>query len=441
MTTAPTIPAPPRATDPAFVQALDATAVGALVQRHLAVDADVLALAPDYVRWKDRDGSLVGWRVTMRAAAAAVDSYVTVRTAPSDRLADEAARLAHRDEEQHAGLRAFALAPHDGVLLLAFPIDRAMHDLRRLVRASKVRSLLADNCPDALPAGHRFSKSRSTCELVRYKPERRAVLRWRIGCVDSTGNGSATTTVWLRSHADPVVPRATAAMRAASAAGIVCPRPLGSPHVRLAIETHVEGQPLAHGEDLAAAARTLARLHAVPRVTGVPVHGAVQELDLALRAADDLARLWPDFGARAVALTDRLAATVPAGSFVAFAHGDLHIGQFLRTPDGDAALCDFDRACLAPPARDLASFRAHCLLRGDAAAHTGATEFLAAYAAMRQVPPVAEQAWWLAAALLRLANAPFRALHHDWPLATARLLALAERTAATNADPTAEATS
>lgn len=423
-----TIPAPPAARDAAFLRALCEGTVATLVQQHLAIDAQVLALRPDYVRWKDRDGSLVGWRVTLRFGAMPVDTYVTLRTAPPDRLADEAARMAHRTEEQHAGLRAFALAPHEQLLLIAFPIDRAMHDLRRLVRASKVRSLLAASSPLALPSGLRFSKSRSSFELVRYKPERRAVVQWRIGCIDDTGNRHVRTSVWLRSHADAVVSRATIAAHAAAAAGIACPRPLGSPHKQLAIESHVDGLPLAvgDGDAIEAAARTLARLHAVPTVLGLPTHGAVQELDLVLRAADDLSRLLPNLASRALQLAERLAATVPAWTGAAFAHGDLHTGQFLRLPSGEAALCDLDRACIAPPARDLASLQAHCLLQGGSDHGPSAGAFLAAYAAAGRRPSATESQWWLAAALLRIAMAPFRALQPDWPTATTRLLQLAE---------------
>ena len=67
--------------------------VASLVQTHLAHDATLLELVPDYVRWKDRDGSLVGHRATVQFGSEVVQTYVTARTAAPMRLASEAERL------------------------------------------------------------------------------------------------------------------------------------------------------------------------------------------------------------------------------------------------------------------------------------------------------------------------------------------------------------
>lgn len=44
-----------------------------------------------------------------------------------------------------------------------------------------------------------------------------------------------------------------------------------------------------------------------------------------------------------------------AGSLV---HGDAHVGNLLRRPDGQVVLCDFDSTCLGPPGVDLAAVAA-----------------------------------------------------------------------------------
>ena len=426
------IPLPGRGHDAAFARALDAELVRELVQRHLLRDGELLTLVPDYVRWKDHDGSLVGWRATVRDGGETFATYVTLRLAPRHRLADEAARLLHRADEDWGGLGAFALATDGELLLLSFPIDRAMHDLRRLVRASKLRSLVASTCPDAVPAGLRFSKSRSRFELVRYKPERRAVLRWTIGAVDDSGQRTGTNTIWVRCHAEAQALRTAVATAAAAAAGVRCPRTLGIAHDRLAIESHLAGEPFApelRPHDLVAAAAAVARLHEAGPVSGLPLHGPVQELDLALRAAEDLARLLPHLQPRASALADLLAARVPAATPGTLAHGDLHRGQLLVGDEG-AALCDFDRACVAPIAHDLASFRAHCLRQDPHAGRALGAAFVDAYARHRHLPDRDEQAWWLASAMLRAATTPFRSLQADWPERTEQSLLAAERTLA-----------
>lgn len=420
------VPAPAPARDPAFLRALDPAAVGALVQRHLLRAGELVALRPDYVRWKDRDGALLGYRAEVRDEDGLQSTYVTVRTAAPHRLADEAERMRHREDEDHAGLCALSLVPEANVLLLAFPIDRAMHDLRRLVRASKLRSLLLAACPAFVPEGLRFAKSKSRVRPVRYKPERRAVLHWQVGMVDATGAVQAQRSLWVRCHAEALVARSGLATAAAAAGGVRCPQPLAVVHDRLVLEEHVVGAPWQPRSDdaagLAGAARTTARLHAVTPPPALPVHGPVQELDLALRAAEDLARLGPALGDAARTLADRLAAEVPAIDRLVFAHGDLHAGQFLAGGDGEHALCDFDRACQAPIAHDLACFRAHAVLAHGSAGHALADAFAAAYATVQALPARATSRWWNASALLRAASQPFRALRPDWPGATSLLL-------------------
>lgn len=427
MTSTPMFPAPALANDPGFACALQVDTVAQLVQRHLAADATLLALVPDYVRWKDDDGSLVGYRATTRSAGAEHATYVTVRTAPVHRLATEAERLLHRADENHAGLRAFAFLPAEHALLLSFPIDRAMHDLRRLVRASKVRSLVAATCPEQVPAGLRLSKSRSSCQLVRYKPERRAVLRWRISFVDDSGRAAGHRLLWIRCHADAQATRTRLATDAAANGGVVCPRTLGVHHDRLLVESHVDGDTWspfagdAPGKAAALAGAVVARLHAGAIERELPVHGTLAELDRALRAAEDLARLDPDLGRLAAELTERLASELPPTSPCVLAHGDLHPGQVLLTAAG-ASLCDFDRACLAPPAHDLATMVAHCIELDAARARSVTAPFLHAYGQRRQLPLDLELRWWTSCVLVRNAMRAFRSLRADWPAVTATTL-------------------
>lgn len=422
------VPIPAGARDPAFRLALDPTAVAALVRHHLVRTTELVALHPDYVRWKEDDGSLLGYRVVVRDADGLGTTYVTIRTAAPHRLADEAERLRHREDEDHRGLAAVALVPGHNLLLLAFPIDRAMHDLRRLVQASKFRSLLGNACPDFLPAGHRFSKSRSHLRLVRYKPERRAVLQWQVGAVDAGGASQAPRPVWLRCHAEATT-ASTLATIAATAAGVCCPVPLAVVHERLVLEPHLDGStwdPATSPHALPTAAATLARLHEAEPPPSLPLHGPVQALDLALRATHDLARLAPELGDTAHRLADRLATQLPPQEASVLAHGDLHAGQFLRGDDDTFALVDFDRACRAPAAHDLAVFRAHSLLLDPRHGEAAANAFADAYAIRAPLPHPGVQRWWDAVALLRIASQPFRSLRADWPSATAMLLARAE---------------
>lgn len=429
MSTGLVCPPPLGCDDSALLRALDAGVVAALAQRWLCVGVAIEQLHADYVRWKGGDGALVGYRVVVRAAAGRRDGYLTVRCASLPRLAAEADRLQHRADEVHDGMRAFAMSPERDVLLLASPIDRMMHDLRWLLRASRVRNLLLTCCPQLVGEGLRISKSRSVGRIVRFKPERRAVVKWDIGLLDEASRAVTPRTVWLRCHAAPQAGRTAIATAAAAAAGVRCPQTLGIAHERLAVERHVEGaawRPFAGDGSPALATQvgdTLARLHLAERPAGLPVHGAIAELDRALRAVEDLERLSPRLGAAARGIGERLAHEVVADGAMVLAHGDLHPDQILLADD--AALVDFDRACLAPAAHDLATLHAHALLQaGDAGAGL-ADEVARGYRRRQSLPDADELRWWRASALLRAAALPFRQLRSDWPERAGQLLGMA----------------
>ena len=424
-------PAPDSARDPGFLRALEMATVAELVQGALGAGAQLRELRPDYVRWKDHDGSLVGYRAIVEGPFGPSSTYVTARTAPAHRLHEEAERLHHRASEDYLGLHAFALLPGAEMLLLAFPIDRALNDLRRLVRASKLRNLVQAHCPALVPAGLRISKSRSSCDIVRYKPERRAVLHWNLGLVGPEETGEQRSSLWLRCYAEPTARRTQAATQAAADAGVVCPKTLAVVHDRLLMESHLAGElwrpfaPDASPTAIRGAAATLAKLHTAAQPASLPHHGPLAELDLVLRAAEDLERLGANLGQIAHQLADRLAHTVPLASEPVLAHGDLHSAQFLITAGG-ASLCDFDRACLAPSALDLANFRAHCIAADPEGGPAIAARFLSDYARHAALPGSRELSWWTACALVRSATTPFRNLRPEWPAEAAFLLRQAQ---------------
>lgn len=417
-------PLPDTSREQSFRDALDRELLTQLIREHLleSGQSGPIDIQPDYVRWKERDGSIVGWRVFLGQER--VESYVTVRTAPTERLTDNLAKIDHHQDRAHGGLKSMALVSDHALLLIAFPIDRQMADLRRLVRASKVRSLIAENRPDLVPDSLRISKSRSRLQLVRYKPERRAVLRWDLGFKDEDKKFVQGPTVWIRTLASPL-PARDAMMRAAQTAGIRMPAVLSAPHDRLLLETNLEGSPWQPGDHAALpnVAATLAQLHQVALPPDPPRHDRSAELELTHRAATDLMRLHPDLGKAGEAVHRALSIDGDRREETCLLHGDFHQGQVLLSED--AGFCDFDRSCAGPAAADLAAFHAHAVAADpDNGARLGHA-LAEAYGAVARPPRHDDTAWWTAAALLRMAITPFRRLDPRWPDASHRLLTAA----------------
>jgi hypothetical protein len=407
-------PLPATAQEANFACALERARIEELAMERLGSGGRSVRLLPDYVRWKGPDGAIVGWHAEVGDEGGA--SYVTVRTAPPARLADEARKLSHRaEEETDEWSRSLALVEEHGLLLVGFPLDRQMSDLRRLVRPSKVRTLMMDHRPDLVPESLRISKSRSRRAIVRYKPERRAVLRWILGFKGADAAAADfDLTLWFRLLAEPLPFRAAFAS-AAMAAGVRVPELLAQPHDRLLVEGHLQGGPW-RPDDAAAldvVAAALARLHRAEAPAGAPVRDAAAEVELGAQAARDLALLDPQLGASAHELAQRLAKARPAAAAMAVLHGDFHCGQVLLADD--AGLCDFDRACVGPVAADLASLHAHAVAEDPQRGADFARRFVAAYGAGAELPDREALGFWNSAALLRMAATPFRGLHADWP--------------------------
>jgi streptomycin 6-kinase len=396
--------------------ALDADTMRHLIESHLVENATLLDCRPVYVRYKDLDGALIGWRVDTLADEERHESYVTARSAPLWRLRSEAERLKNRIGEVWHGLRSLTLIEQEHLLLLAFPVDRMLRDLRRMLRASRIRSLVLSEFPQIIDAGLRFSKRRSFAQLVRYKPERRAVLRWSLAMVDGSSAVARRAGIYVRVHADHVGSGATQSLRARAAAGIRCPRPLAVPHDRLVIESEVAGKRL---DELSPpccelVGTLLASLHGVEPPRALPVHSGVEELDTALKTCADLRRLDPELGQLADSIADQLSRWIPSAPEPRFSHGDFHRGQLLLGPTG-LGVVDLDRSLVGHPARDLANFYAHEIGLDGARAPETCSEIERAYGQRTELPPHRELAWYKACSVLRFAMTPFRTLMHDWP--------------------------
>ena len=251
-------------------------------------------------------------------------------------------------------------------------------------------------------------------ELVRYKPGRRAVLRYRRG----------ERVVYGKLRADDAGSSHMVVARSLIAAGIATPTPLQyRPDLRMIVHAEAPGTRLAEkrGADLEAwmepVADALARLHATG-VAAVPTFSIERELEDLRAAVEVSAALLPESRGAIDRLAARLIADFTAVQPVArVIHGSFHDDQVLVGPAG-VILLDLDSVAVGHPLLDVGHFASYL---GAAGEHAARTRFLDACA------PGPEALLFEAAALVRWSSLPFRALEPDWPAAMQRRLELADR--------------
>lgn len=389
----------------------------------LTPGASLVALTPTYARLKGEDGELVAYRIRIGTDQGEVDTAVSVRSGPPHRLRAQAMRFSDsRAATWTAPLVPWHLDAEVGLLLIAFPLDRVLRDLRRLVDLKWVRRALEGHGV-LEPRARRMSRSRSRLSMVSYRPERRAVVR-----LDAAfGSGEEDQAVFLRTHRDPAfAERSQAALRALHAEGLPVPAPLGRPEPALALEGLAAGRTL-DAFDLCRPARArsvgrlLARVHRTRAPGDLLVQGEDQVVEQGRTCAQRLAEVHPELGARALAVAQTLGGACPGPDDRCLVHGDMHPGQLLGD-DETLSLVDWDRAHAGHPAQDLASFRTRLWLQNPEEADDALRYVAEGYADVSPLPDPGALRWHEGQALLRLADTPHRRMLSSWIIPTTRIV-------------------
>lgn len=311
------------------------------------------------VRWKPASSL-----TTLHALALADGTRTLVAT---KRFLDGKDRLLERRglAERHAqpsapeGLRPWGFVPEARTALWTAAADRRLSGLARLFDPRKLaRSLEASGfAPERA-----LRRSTARHELLRYKPERRAVVRVSFERRDRPGERVSAI---ARVHP----PRRAALMLARRQAFeaesgdppdwmprlVAHERRLGWVFEQDLDVCPAERSSFAHA---AQAGRLLARLH---RAAGHAAHPPPRASEHAAGVAEEaalIARLAPEL---ARSLADRLATALarePGREQARWTHGDAHPDQLARAGDGSWFLLDLDELAVRDPHTDLASWAA-----------------------------------------------------------------------------------
>lgn len=401
-------------------------------ERLVAAGLPVRAARRTYVRLKPDLDAILQFDLDVEGASEPIPAYVLVL--PAARAAEVASKMSSiAAPSPTLGPGSRLLASGDAVLFL-FPNDRQLRGLRFVAEPDKLKRLLG-----TLPAftGLRVRASHSTFTPVRWKPERRFLLRAALALKDDATGAKSAADVFVRFFADERgarIERTATSLRAAGLDDLV-PEPLGVlDDGRLFVERTVPGERaldavLAGRGDTDALAAALVRLHAttvdLPNAPAVITRLATlaEEWEPALRIDADLRALVGP-------LLDRLRAEAPRGGLQATVHGDLHLQQVLERA-GRVGLVDWECAARGDPLFDLGWFAAQrdaVPLRDPAAldrVHRYFDAVLAGYEARAAWFDAPRLAFWTKLCGASLALLPFRRLERDWRAAVrARVLSL-----------------
>lgn len=329
--------------------------------------------------------------------------------------------LAVRDQQRVDGLRALVFDAQLGFTLALFPFDPELPGLARVLdlrRLARWFSALGLGAPLKVRPGP------SRVEVLRYKPERRAVARLALKLREHDDAPRVARTWFARVH-PPQWSRRAAELRTqfdARVAPSLCPR-LCASDARTGVWIEEALEVVACGADDFAhafeAGATLARLH------------ATELADAEVPAADALD--FSEWRTCAPWVAQALCAPPIPGPRV-WRHGDFHPDQLAQASDGSWRLLDLDALTLGDARADLASWIADAVAAAPQRAwREHALALLEGYGSLRGAAPrVDELAPWVALALQRLACGALRRLESG---ALERSRSLAELAASVASQP------
>lgn len=387
---------------------------------------DASSAKANYIRLKPGSGALLGLELDLR-----LENGDTV-TLPAYLRTHDADRTAQLVRKWHPG-RAVPTPFGDGVRLLPggrsalflFPNDAAVRGMRFVAQLDKLKRALG-TLPAVSRGRLRVRGRRSILHTVRYKPERRLILRAGLRLKDDASGDQEEQRLFLRFFTDDRGARLSrwSENLHAGPLGAVVPQPYGALlDGRLLVEEDVEGRPLyvdvLHGSAPAdRLAEVVCALHRTP-LSGLPS----LDSDVLLRRATEIGRnlrfVAPHLAPRIERLLGALRAAAPTDGVECTVHGDLHMHQFLVTRS-DLVVVDFERAGRGDPLLDLGHLTAHALLlehrEPDHAAAVAEFRHEVTEGVLARTPGsrAASVPFFVGLGLLERALLPFRRLERDW---------------------------
>jgi aminoglycoside phosphotransferase (APT) family kinase protein len=403
----------------------DEAAMAALLSSHVAPEqgVEIVSAHPCYVRYKPETSCLVRYDLTLRQPGGEQTQAIAyLKIFADDRGAARARRSKMRRLSQRAAklhpetaLAHVTYIPHLLGLLQIYPVD---YDLPFLVKAT---SALAMRKALRKSGASREITISADPELIRYKPERKALLRYDVA-------DGPVPRLYGKVHGDDRSGALASWTPTLIDAGVATPPVLVSlPESGFMAHAEAPGTPLSalRGQDtyvewMEPLESALHQLQATA-LPSAPLHALATEATTIMTTTHWLARIVPHLAPRLRNLGEMIASQLTAlDDVVTTVHGDFYDDQAL-VYGTDITLIDLDELRRAHPLLDIGNMLAH-LTAGELAT---AREAFRDAVLQRGTYREAELDLFEAAALLRLAPGPFRNLQEMWPEQIDRLFNLA----------------
>lgn len=388
---------------------------------------------PVYVRYKAGTNCIVQYRLRIESkrdgeafdlpAHATIHANVGAEAVWRRRSFQELLDRARRGHRELPIPRGFVLEKTPA-LVEVYPVDRKLRHLLSAASLSEAAAALRGSLPEV--GGHAFQVTE--IERVRYKPRRKALLRYRLG-------GSGHPVVYGKLYAPGLADTRFRISRLVAAAFLPTP-PVLAHDSELDLVIHAEAQgarlrDLRGGggfeESMPFVAAVLYELHSTP-VDAIPGLPAADVTGSVTASGKAVGALLPARAEESLRLAARIAERLAGiDSRLAVLHGDFYDDQALVSGRG-VTILDFDEICVGEPAADVGNFLAHLEENPEAAPALESAREAFLEASVRHRPETARTvALFESAALLRRAVAPFRQMRPDWPERVAHVLELATR--------------
>jgi Ser/Thr protein kinase RdoA (MazF antagonist) len=381
---------------------------------------------PRYIRYKPGTSCLFQYDF---AFATGETESAQIRIFEDDRAERRASRsrlkhLQARASDKHPQVDRVAYLPAVNGLLQIFPVDYDLGSLATAADEGRMTKIMRAS----LGAGDDFAVTVEP-EVIRYKPARKAILRYRLrngpvdtiyGKVNSSDDGESLAG-WTSALIDGGVPTPPVLLTVPEHLFVAHPE---VPGVQLA---SLRGQP-EYVDWMAPLVETLGLLQSADagRMTVYRLANLAKEL---ARTSRWLSIVASRLESRFARLNERIARSLSAmDDRLVIAHGDFYDDQVVVSVPGDElTLIDLDELRLGHPLLDAGNMLAH-LSSGNALGDDAAE----AYNAFRheildgKMGSESDLAVFEAAALFKLAPGPFRRLEPNWPAGIEQILDLAE---------------